>query len=208
MNTISKTLLTTSFTAAIISFSMISQAAIVTCLDTVGLGGGGQNASAALDVTTTAIVSSSECGPYSGNDSNSLSATKGGYNWNLSENNGVDGGWIELDKADGSWTSTIIGTGFGSTSGNFTFTDSTGFSQYLVVLKYSNVFSSFLSDAVATDWGWNTDYDNNNKYDLSHLTVYGLGTPEPNVNVPEPKTLGLSLLALVGLYSIRRRKIE
>ncbi len=185
--------------------SVNASAAVITCIDVPGnSGSGGANASSSIDTLMSgATVLNSNCGPHSGNDSNSLTAALGGYGTNLSGDGGLDGGWVQLDKADGADGTLITGTNWGTTSGTFTFADA-GYSEYLIALKFDGVYSTFLSNMAATGWGWNTDYDNNKgQFDISHLTVY---VKNSSTTVPEPASIALMGLGLLGMGVAARRR--
>jgi hypothetical protein len=162
-----------------------------------------KNASSSITTagaTEGASVSTSNCGPWPGNGNNDLNATAGGYGFNLFDSVTDPDGWVYLDKADGADSTLITGTGWGTTSGTFSFADA-GYDDYLIVLKFSNLFSTFLSDSWADDWGWNTDIDGDGKFDISHLTVYVRNPSQ----VPEPAIVGLLSIGLLGMVVARRR---
>ena len=190
-------------TSAMLLFTSNASALVIDCIDTSNTGSGGANASSSITtagVTAGATVSNSNCGPWLGNDSNDLTATAGGYGFNLFDSVTDPNGWIELDKADGADGSLITGTGWGTSSGTFSFADQ-GYSSYLIALKFDGVYSTFLSDSWADGWGWDTDPDGDNKFDISHLTVY---VKDPS-SVPEPGMVGLLAIGLLGVVVARRK---
>ena len=187
--------------SAVLLFAGNASATVINCADTAGnSGSGGADASSSITtagVTSGATVSNSNCGPWPGNDSNDLTATTGGYGVDLFSAANITG-WQVLDKAEGADSTLITGTGWGTSQGTFSFADA-GYSDYLIVLKFDGVYSSFLSDSWADGWGWNTDTDNGGQFDISHLTVYARNP------VPEPAIVGLLSIGLLGMVVARRR---
>jgi hypothetical protein len=200
--------------------SVTANATVITCTDTAGnTGSGGKNASSSIEYWT-GNVSASNCGPFVGNDSNDLTAALGGYGYDLSANSGADGGWVELDKLDVLTHIEIIndkpvevfdgvqgggiitGTGWGGTSGTFTFGANAGYSNYLIALKFDGVYATYLSNVGATNWGWNTDVDSDGGFALSHLSVYA----RYPTTVPEPDSIALIGLGLIGMGASARRR--
>jgi len=177
-------------------FSLTGYASEAVCIDSLNITSINKTASSSITYDNLSSVSASKCGPYLGNDSNSLTSALGGYGYS---------DWVQLDKYDVD-TSTgggiITGSGWGGTSGMFSFSELLNYTgDYLIALKFGNVYSTFLSDSAANNWGWNTDYDGDNKYALSHLTVYTRG----GTSVPEASTIVLFGFGLLGLLVARRR---
>lgn len=204
-----KTLLQSAGILACLGLAAPASAALIEyqCLDTTdpAVASGGFTASSSISADAGATIDTTNCGPWAGNDETDLTATEGGYGF---------ADWVELDKADGGNGSVITGTGWGTTSGTFSFSDF-GYDLYLIALKFDGVYSTFTSDTFATDWEWNTDVDGNNKFAISHLTVYGRngGGNECRVDcggggneVPAPTTPLLLGAGLLALAQVRRRK--
>ena len=193
--------------SGVLLFAANTSTAAVTnsCTDTANSGSGGGNASSSITtagVTEGASVSASNCGTWSRNDSKVLTAAAGGYGFNLFSTADPDG-WVALDKYDvdaGVSGTLITGTGWGGSSGTFSFADA-GYDDYLIVLKFDGVYTTFLSNSWADNWEWNTDPDGDNKFDLSNLTVY---VKNPS-QVPEPAIVGLLAIGLLGMVVARRR---
>jgi hypothetical protein len=202
---------------ALASLFMVGQAnaTLIVCDDASdgsfsGSGSPAVNASSSIDTgdQSTATVSASECGPYDnsyatgGNDSAGvLNSGVGNYgitNWVLHDKGEVSGGALGGVDYHGS----ITGDGWGSSYGSFSFRD-TGADWYLIVLKYDGVFASYLSDSAAMNWAWDSDYDGNGNFVLSHLSVY---TSSGGHTVPTPATLALVGIGLIGIGWGSRRK--
>jgi len=177
-------------------FPVTASAGVTTCYDTLNISSTGttiKTATSSITYDDAATVDSSQCDPYLGNTSNDLTDVLGGYGYS---------DWVQLDKYDvddATGNGIITGTGWGGVSGTFSFSALAGYSgSYLIALKFGDVYSTFLSDSAATDWGWNTDVDGDSKYALSNISVY---------TIPEASTIGLFGLGLLGLLVLRRRSV-
>ena len=179
--------------SGLLLFAGNASATLIMCNDTSSpaIASSGKNATSSITTAgTTAgatVNATNVCGPYAGNDSKAADWIAAGYS-----------DWYQLDKANGADGALITGTNWGTTLGTFSFADA-GYSDYLIVLKFDGVYSSFLSDSWADGWGWNTDTDNGGQFDISHLTVYARNP------VPEPAIVGLLSIGLLGMVVARRR---
>ena len=177
---------------------MAANAGVATCVDTLDISSSPnkiKTASSSIIYTDPASVDVSQCGPYLGNTTNDLTADLGGYGYS---------DWVVLDKYDvdtASGNGSITGTGWGGTNGTFSFAALNNYSgDYLIALKFGSVYSTFLSDSVARDWGWNTDVDGDKKYALSNLTVL-------TRSIPEASAILLFGFGLLGLLVLKRRSV-
>jgi len=169
-----------------------ANANVANCIDTSNLVN--KVGTSSIDALTS-TVSSTQCGPWVGNDSNALSGAAGGYGYD---------GWVQLSKFDidsNTITGAISLTGQGGTSGTFSFDALAGYAdEYLIALKYGKIYTTFTSYDNATRWLWNSDVDGDGGYALSHLAVY-----TKYESVPEAGAIALFGLGLLGMFIVRRR---
>lgn len=162
-----------------------------------------------IDALGDTTLNISNCGPHLGGD-NDLTRLLGGYGEDLYSATNLDG-WQLLDKTesggdssglqDGAISITFDGGNWSSTSGTFSFDSTVNYDDYLILMKFDGVYSTFLSDTEATNWLWDTDVDSDNFFALSHLTVFVRNPSE----VPEPALVGLLAIGLLGMVVARRK---
>lgn len=170
-----------------------ANANVATCVDTGALAN--KVGTSSIDAFTS-TVSSAQCGPWAGNDSNALSGAAGGYGYD---------GWVALTSYDVDTPSdsfgSLTGTGWGGTSGTFSFDALAGYAdEYLIALKYGKIYTTFTSYDNATRWLWDSDVDDDGGYAISHLTVY-----TKYASVPEAGAIALFGLGFLGMFIVRRR---
>ena len=111
--------------------------------------------------------------------------------------------WAQLEKNDGGVEVEDFAVGLGitglnATAGTWSFSNTPwgSYSDILLVLKRGNGFSAHNVLPVDTSGHWNTGGDP----DLSHMSVFGRGTP-----IPEPSTMLLLGIGIAGFVGFRRK---
>ncbi len=131
---------------------------------------------------------------FSGNDTNQIDPSFSLFGMT---------GWVLSDKNDGPDGDGVISfttaPANGDKSGSWAIDTLAGLDNIVITLKAANGFGAFLLDLTVSDplsGTWSSGKD------LSHASIYYKGEP---TKVPEPSTLALIGLGLVGIGIARRR---
>ncbi|WP_082803810.1 PEP-CTERM sorting domain-containing protein [Anabaena sp. 4-3] len=200
-----------------------------------GKGNGNSNQTSTTNTTTTTTASSATCsltdvflgnvsasacqGPFSGNDTGSSSTLLDDLNSGLF-NLGVDATWELVGKTDSPDNFGFEATGKNSGSWSLNQALGEGLSTFVISLKTSSAYSTYLFKDVdfaktGLTGSFNTigvalDGSGKQGKDLSHASIFRatyVNLPEPaKAKVPEPTaTIGLGLV-MGGMLINRRRK--
>ena len=181
------------------------------------------------DMTYNSANANDCYGVVAGNEPKASGDLTVGFN-NLNLTWGTDWQFLAKDETDtaGSGTGTFGGINFtlsstAGTSGSWTLTgvDTNGagtppdlplFFDFVGMLKGSDSYALYLFDDVKFDGNdggsWTISFLNNGGQipALSHLNLYIREGDDPGQEIPEPGTLALLGLGLIGISTLRRRK--
>jgi hypothetical protein len=144
-------------------------------------------------------------GPIAGNDQNNINLPADNPDMGFGH---TDWQVIERDNADDltqPWTSGLLRWRLDAgvqNAGDWQYTGNGGYSSLLLVVKAGNSWASFLvSGSINTWYDWSVVPKQGNG--LSHMSLYGRLRRQ---DVPEPGTLALLGLGLVGLGAVHRKR--
>jgi PEP-CTERM motif len=149
------------------------------------------------DVTLTGPINAAYC--YGLDEGNITESTTGANSYtNVIPDGSFGGNW-----SDAGWS--LATSSFNTTTGQWTSSASTGFSEMVVVLKQATLWGAWYFGVSGTSGTYTTNWTGSGPWagnDLSHSFVLVRGP----VRVPEPATLALFGLGLAGVAFARRRK--